>query len=212
MCLVVLAILCGWIARDLSVTACHDLRDFDPHEVARLETDAWRSYYAREKLHLFRQMVELFRSEYHMAFWRSCVAAYYAAHAAMIFQPGHNRPEYERALPDLVRLFTLVRRGSETDFPVNEVARLELEWWIVHRERARRPRGALERALATEQAVMYQQPESFFEDHAKARAEAMTVRDTRAAAGSVSEEDWAHIRTLLNRSWISLRASGTAGL
>lgn len=202
MCMGMLAILTVWIARDLSVSSRHSLRDFDPNQVARLETDAWRSYYAHEKLHLFRQMVELFRSEYHMPFWRSCLAAYYAAHAAVVFQPGHNRAEYERALPDLVRLFTLVRKGSETDFPVHQVAQLELEWWIVHRERAQRPPGSLERALAAEQAVLYQQPESLFEDHAKARAEAMTVRDTHA--------DWVKIRALLNRSWTSLRSSVTA--
>jgi len=55
-------------------------------------------------------------------------------------------------------------------------------------------------------------PKAFFEGHTKARAEAMTVCDTRATAGSVSEEDWAHIRNPVNRSWISLRTSVTAGL
>ena len=119
MCICVVTVLGGWVARDLSVTSRHALSSFDPHEVARLETAAWRSYYAHEKLHLFTQMGELLRTQYHMPFWRSWVAAYHAAHAAVVFQPGHNRAEYERALPDLVRFFALVRKGSETDFPVN---------------------------------------------------------------------------------------------
>ena len=167
-----LAILSGWIVRGLWATSPHALTDFDAHEVARLETAAWRSYYAHEKLRLFARMVELLGSEYHMPFWRSVVAAYYAAHAAVVFQPGRNRAEYERALPDVVHFFALVHRGSRTDFPVDHVAKLELEWWIVHRERARHHPGDLERALADVQAEFYQQTATRFEDHARARAEA----------------------------------------
>ena len=200
-----MAILCAWVARDLSATSRHDLADFDAHEVARLETAAWRSYYAHEKLHLLTQMVELLRTQYRMPFWRSWVAAYYAAHAAFVFQPGHNRADYERALPDLKHLFGLVRQGSKTDFPVDHVAKLELEWWIVHRERAEHPSDDLERALADVQAEMFQQPLSCFADHAKARAEAMIIRDSRAENGTVSEDDWRSIQALLDQAWVSLR-------
>jgi hypothetical protein len=207
MCVCLPAVLFGWVVHDLSATGRHDLSDFDPHEVARLETAAWRSYYAHQKLHLFLQMGELLRTEYHMPFWRSWVASYHAAHAAVVFQPGHNRAEYEHALPDLIRFFAVIHQGSATDFSVDHVARLELEWWIVHRERAGRQPGDLERALADVQAEIYRQTAIRFEDHAKARAEAMTVRDTHAEAGSVSEDDWDRIHTLLDRAWVSLRAS-----
>ncbi|HLK64952.1 MAG TPA: hypothetical protein VKU19_16030 [Bryobacteraceae bacterium] len=204
-----LGILCGWVVRDLSAKTRHDLADFDAHEVARLETEAWRSYYAHEKLHLLTQMVTLLRTQYHMPFWRAWVAAYHAAHAAIVFQPGHNRAEYERALPDLIRLYSLVRRGSETDFPVDHVAKLELEWWIIHRERAAHQPGDLERALADEQAEIFQQPLTCFVDHAKARAEAMIVRDSRAESGLVTDADWRAIASLLDQAWVSLRVAVT---
>jgi len=202
-----LAILGGWVVRDLSANSTHDLGEFDPHEVARLETAAWRAYYAHERLRLFTVMVELLRRQYRMPFWRSAAAAYYAAHAAVVFQPGHDRAEYERAMPDLVGLFALVHKGSETDFPIGSVARLELEWWIVHRERAQHPAGDLERALANVQAAVFQRPEALFEEHAKARADAMTMRDMRAEAGVVSEDDWRSIAQLLDHSWVSLRTA-----
>jgi hypothetical protein len=41
-------------------------------------------------------------------------------------------------------------------------------------------------------------------EHGRLRAEAMTIRDTRAEAGGVTEADWARIDALLHASWQSL--------
>jgi len=125
----------------------------------------------------------------------------------VVFQRGHGRAEYERALPDLRSFYSLIRKGSSVPFQVDDVARRELEWWIVHRERTRHQPGDLERALADLQAGIYQQPEAAFAEHAKARAEAMALCDAGNAAGFVSEGDWRRIGILLDRSWSSLRAS-----
>jgi hypothetical protein len=114
----------------------------------------WRSYYGHKPLALFGELVELLRDQYHVPFWRACAGAYYAAQAAVVFQRGHDRGEYERALPDLKRYYSIVRRGSDAPFDrgsdapfdVEKSAQLELEWWIVHRERDRREPGGLARA------------------------------------------------------------------
>jgi len=201
------ALLCTWIVSDLSGGGRHDLADFDPHAVARLETAMWRSYYAHERVRLFAELSELLRAQYHLGFWGSCVGAYHAARAAVVFQGGHGRAEYERALPDLQSFYRLIRKGSSEPFQVDDVARRELEWWIVHRERARHQPRDLERALASLQAGVYRQPEAAFADHARARAEAMVLCDAGNEAGFVSEEDWMRIGILLDRSWSSLRAS-----
>ena len=42
------------------------LRDFDPDEVARLETAMWRSYYEKHQVRLFNQLAELLRKQYNM--------------------------------------------------------------------------------------------------------------------------------------------------
>ena len=167
----------------------------------------WRSYYGHSSVRLFGQLVEALREQYHLPFWRSCVGAYHAARAAVVFQAGHGRSEYERALPDLVDYYTLIRRGSDVAFPVDKAARLELEWWIVHRERAQHQQGDLDRALADLQAEIYQQPPARFENHARDRAEAMLLRDSRAEAGGVSDRDWTRIGALLDSSWVSLQAA-----
>src|SRR5438105_15526860 len=51
-------ILAAWVAYALYAPRRTTLRDFDPDEVARLETEMWRSYYSRQRVRLFTQMSE----------------------------------------------------------------------------------------------------------------------------------------------------------
>jgi hypothetical protein len=88
----------------------------------------------------------------------------------VVFQRGHNRAEYELALPLLVDYYSIIRRSSDVPFSVETAARLDLE-----------------QALAALQAAIYQRPEDLFREHAKARADAMLRRDSAAENGSVSE-------------------------
>lgn len=44
---------------DLSYPRTTLMREFDPDEVARLETARWRSYYEKHRLSLFTQLAEL---------------------------------------------------------------------------------------------------------------------------------------------------------
>jgi hypothetical protein len=180
------------------------MREFNPDEVARLETAMWRSYYDRERLKLFRELSELLRTQYNLPFVRSNFVAYQAAKAAFVFKDGRNREEYEKAIPNLVSFYSSIRELSDIAFDVERAARLEVEWWIVHRERKKHAPSALTRALADLPAELYQMPVERFMEHARLRAEAMTIRDDRAEAGGVSEEDWAKIGELLRASWRSL--------
>ncbi len=202
--LAVLAVGLGYAAYDLYGPRTSDMRSFDPDEVARLETAMWRSYYDRERVKLFLEMAELLRTQYHLPLLRSNLVAYRAAKAAFVFKDGHNRAEYERALPDLVTYYSSLRAVSTEPFDVDEVSRLELEWWIVHRERANYAPGDLANALAVLPAAVYHVPADRLAEHARLRADAMTIRDTKAEQGGVTEEDWARIDELLHHSWRSL--------
>ncbi|MCA1574140.1 MAG: hypothetical protein LC770_06300 [Acidobacteria bacterium] len=200
---VIMVFLLGWISVDLYKPRPTDIRRFDPNEVARLDTAMWRSYYKRERLRLFLQLGQLLRTQYHLPFWKSIAVAYHAARAAFMFKDGSSRAEYERALPNLIDFYAAIHEASSTPFDVSEVARRELEWWIVHRER-RHPAGALERALAETAAAMYRMPAERMMEHARLRAEAMLIRDREAEDGDVTEEDWRRIEELLHDSWRSL--------
>lgn len=200
----ILAAIIGWVAYDLYAPRTAHLREFDPDEVARLETAMWRSYYDKQRLRLFNQLSELLRSQYNMPLIRSNRVAYYAADAAFVFKRGKQRSDYEKALPALIKFYESVRQMSDIPFDVNRAARLELEWWIIHRQRASHAPGDLSRALAELQAEMYRVPMERLTEHADLRAEAMTIRDTKAEQGGVTEADWARIDELLHRSWRSL--------
>ncbi|HKP73772.1 MAG TPA: hypothetical protein VJT82_12595 [Pyrinomonadaceae bacterium] len=193
-----------WITIDLYRPQTTELRKFDADEVARLETAMWRSYYERRRVRLFTELAELLRTQYHFSYWKSNVGAYHAARAAFVFKDGHSRAEYERALPHLVDFYTMIRQASDVPFDVERVARLELEWWIVHRQRAEHQPGDLARALAEAAAEIYRVPAERMAEHGRLRAEAMTIRDTRAEAGGVTEADWQRIDALLHASWQSL--------
>ena len=200
----VLALLACGVLYDLYFPRTTHMREFDPDEVARLETAMWRSYYDKQRLRLFNELSELLRTQYHMPLIRSNHVAYYAANAAFVFKQGKERVDYEKALPDLLKFYGEIRKLSDIAFDVDRAARLELEWWIIHRQRAQHVPSDLDKALAELQAEIYRVPVERLMEHGRLRAEAMTIRDTKAENGGVTEADWARINDLLKESWRSL--------
>src|SRR5947209_15791439 len=152
--LIVALLICGAVY-DLFYPRTTRMREFDPDEVARLETAMWRSYYEKRRVQLFNQLAELLRTQYRMSQLRSNQVAYYGANAAFIFKQGQQRSDYEKALPDLVKFYDAIRKMSDILFDVDRAARLELEWWIIHRQRAQHAPGDLGKALAELQAEIY---------------------------------------------------------
>ena len=199
-----IAALLLWVGLDLFGPRRADIRRFDPNEVAHLDTVMWRSYYDRQPRQLFLQLAELMRRQFHFPLLRSNEVATYAAKAAFVFKDGHNRAEYEKALPDLVKYFRAIHEISGIPFDVQRAAQLELEWWIVHRERGKHADGDLPRALAEAAAELYQVPADKLMDYGRYRTEAMKIRDSKAGAGGVTEDDWHKIEADLQAAWRSL--------
>ncbi len=200
-----LAVLLAAAALDLYYPVSTDLRDFDADEVARLDAIMWRSYYERERVKLFFQLAELLRVQFDLPWLRSHVVAFHAAKAAFVFKDGGSRADYEKALPDLVRYYNAIRKVSVTPFDVEQEAKLELEWWIVHRQRDQHAPGDLELALAEAAAALYRVPAEKLMEYGRLRTEAMNIRDHKAVSGGVTEEDWKRIEELLQGSWRALQ-------
>jgi len=198
------AAVLAWARLDLYGARSHDLRDFQPDEVGRLETAMWRSYYEKANLRLFGQLATLLREQYDLPVLRSHVAAFHAARAAALFQRGHSRSEYERALPDLQDFYSAIAKVAVQRFDVQRAARLELEWWIIHRERASHAAGDLTRSLAELQAEFYHVTPATLLDHAGERASAMLLRDVKAENGDLGPDDWRQIELKLKNSWTLL--------
>ncbi|MBX7172598.1 MAG: hypothetical protein K1X72_16640 [Pyrinomonadaceae bacterium] len=203
--IVSIGVLLGiWIAFDLYRPHKIDIREFDADEIARLDTEMWRSYYAKERLKMFSQLTEVLEKQYKLPFWRRQLMAFYAAKAAFVFKDGKERTDYEKALPDLRKFYGEIHDISTTNFDVEKAAKLELEWWIVHRERKKYQEGDLAKALAENAAAIYNIPSEKFLEYGKYRADAMKIRDDNAETGGVTEEDWQKIDELLHKSWNSL--------
>jgi len=194
----------AWAAWDLYGPRRHSLADFQPEEVGRLETAMWRSYYAHERVRLFGELAALLRRQYDLPALRSFAVAYHAARAAAVFQRGHSHADYEKALSEVEQFYSGIRRVSAEPFDVRRAARLELDWWIIHRERAWHPREDLDTTLAALQAELYALPQERLAEHARLRAEAMLLRDRGAETGGPTAEQWAEIHRLLRLSWRSL--------
>lgn len=195
-------LLIGWITIDLNLRPKHSLREFDPAEVARLDADMWRSYYERKPLKLFSQLAELMRSQYGAPFWQSWLLAGYAGRAAFVFKDGSSRADYARALPHLRNFYTGINRLADKPFDVEKVADMELEWWIIRREKAQFSPADWERILADEAAEFYHLPTQRFATHARWRVRAMLLRDSLGE--EITERDWQRIRVLLGASWRAL--------
>jgi len=182
----------------------HDLREFDAAEVGKLDAGMWRSYYERRETRLFRELISLLRGQFGMTPLEATKSAYHAAHAAFVFKDGKNRTDYEKALPDIEEYYEEIADRSRESFDPDKVAKLELEWWILHRERS----PELATALAELQSAIYGVPSEKFAEHARLRAEAMVLRDDRST--EITDEDWRKIGDMLNRSWQSLHEAVNA--
>ncbi|GAB4033914.1 hypothetical protein [Spirosoma gilvum] len=209
MALIMFLILAGWIFIDLVRPLQVDLRQFDPADVARLDSDMWRSYYERKPLTLFWQSAELVRGQVHAPFWRSFVIAYHAAKAAFIFKDGKGRTDYNKALPDLEAFYGAIGQLSAQPLDVGQTARNELEWWIIRRERKRHPPIEWTRLQAQTVADMYQIPVERCAEYSRLRTEAMLFRDQRGDA--ITETDWQKIQMILNQSWHALSKAVAKG-
>ena len=191
---------------DLYVPRQTDIRQFDPRELGRLDTEMWRSYYDRHPVRLFSQLAGLLRTQYHAPFFRSNLMAYYAAKAALVFKEGHNRAEYTHALPHLINFYAAIERMSTTPFNVEDAASLELEWWIIHRQRATHQSGDLEKVLAETAAAIYHVSPARMMDYARLRGRSHCASVTKVPKPvAFPKPTGPAFQQLLYDSWQSFR-------
>lgn len=194
-----------WVSLDLFMPVQHSIRQFDPNAVAKLETAMWRSYYEKKPVLLFWQLATGLRQQFHAPFWRSFKLGFQASKAAFDFKKGKSRAEYRTALPGLITYYESIQALTTDQFNVQKLAELELEWWIIHRQRERYSYADLANALSQTAAVQYDQPASAFVTYGQLRADAMRLRDESSRqAGGTTEADWQRIETVLNKAWRSL--------
>jgi len=178
-----------------------DLTRFDPAEMARLETLAWRHYYEKRYLPLFTDLYEMSRREQGYSPLDSVRLAVAAARAAKAFQPSTSRTEAEAAIPYLVDYFRILARGAPTKVDVEDAARTELAWWQARRENATAEQyGAI---IARVTTLLFGADGEDVRRSAVIRAKAMDYRDAHAA--NTTEADWTLIEDQLQLAYRLLK-------
>lgn len=202
--LLVLAGLLIWIATDLYIPREHSIRQFDPTRVASIETAMWRSYYNQSPFKLYRQLAGGLRNQFNAPYWRSYGLAFQASRAAFLFKEGASRTDYEKAIPLLEDYYSDIQQLSKEKFDIKKVARLELEWWIIHRERDKYSYDDLAKALAQTAGALYGVSPDKFADYGNLRAQAMRQCDEAQKHGMIKEADWQRIEQQLHWAWQGL--------
>ena len=194
------------------VTPVKPYRAFDPRLVGSLETTAWVTYYRHEWVPFLRAAVALTRHAFGLPWPEALRGAWLVLRANQLWAAlPHNDPDGARAA--MQRFYALVKgRHGETFDPVT-AARLEVEWWRVHREHQHARNGEpderpLIEALTTLYAYVYGAEEAAVRPAAAFRAEAMRYSDRWVREGcSMASYLIERERAALIRSYAALLAA-----
>ena len=156
------------------------MRNFDPVKLGGYEADAWVAYYQRRWSTFLRASLGLVREGFGLPAVATLHGAWLVMRANQAWAPyPHNDPDRARAL--MRQFYALVCRKNGVGFDLDKAARLEIEWWRVHRYLQREsPNGSIEpltEALAALYAHVYAVPVDRVREAGAHRAEAMRISD-----------------------------------
>jgi hypothetical protein len=126
------------------------MRYFDPRRLGAAECDAWVAYYRRRWGAVLLAVVRMVLVGFDMSWPATLYGAWLVLRANQLWasEPG-NSPYGARRV--MRQFYALVASAHAESFDADKAARLEVEWWRVHRCR---PRDApAEAASAVEDAI-----------------------------------------------------------
>lgn len=180
--------------------------DFDPDELARLETRMWKSYYRRQPARLFMQLVQATRAQADLSWPRAVWVSLLLTRAAAGF--ARSTGDYDRFAPDIGRAYRAMNLPDHVD--VDAVARHELRWWVVRREIGLAAGQAAGESITDLYASLYEVPRDSVSEAGRLRGEAAEVRDRGAnddpdGPRGPGSAYWPEVARLLRDSYRSLR-------
>jgi hypothetical protein len=182
--------------------------DFDPDELARLETRMWKAYYCRQPARLFGLLVMAIRAQAGVSWPRALGASLLLTRAAAGFARATG--DYERYAPDIGRAYRMLGLPEHVD--IAAVARHELRWWVVRREIGLAAGTAAGDSITDLYASLYDVPRERVAHAGRLRGVAAEIRDRGAALdpdgpGGAGASYWPEVARLLRRSYRSLSAA-----
>ena len=181
-------------------------RTFDPVRLGNQETDAWAAYYRHEWLRFLRAALGMVRTGFGTDPVRTLLGAYHVLRANQLWAPYPDNDQ-DGARASMQRFYTMVTRHLGLSLDPVQAARLEVEWWRLHRARQHDPNVSevdLVQALVDLYSYVYDAPADEVRDAARFRVEAMDHSDAWVARGCGLDDP------LLTRERRALIASHTA--
>ena len=184
-------------------------RAFDPVAVGNLETDAWVADYRRDWRAFLKASVGMVGAGFGMGRRKTVYGAYLVLRANQKWAPyPDNDPDAAR---DLMRRFYLLVARASQDVRIDPAtaARLEVEWWRLHRAHQHDPGvpgSELEQSLVDLYSYVYAADPDDVRPAAAARVEAMDLSDAWVDAGcDLGDPLLARERAALVASYTALR-------
>lgn len=183
-------------------------RDFDPDELARLETQMWKAYYRQQPARLFVLLVRALRAQARVSWQQALRASLLLTRAAAGF--ARSTGDYDRFAADIGRGYRTLGLPDHVD--VDAVAHHELRWWVVRRELGLAAGDAAGDAITDLYAALYDVPRERVAEAGRLRGQAAEVRDRGAHADPEGPRArgaayWPEVARLLRDSYRSLRAA-----
>jgi hypothetical protein len=109
------------------------LRKFDPRKLAHYEKENYVAYYQKDWLKLLRVSVRMVKESFGLTWLQAAYAAYLVARAEIAFAPFPDN-DVPLAVAYMQRFYQFIKNVHHEDYDVARAAKLELNWWIVHRK------------------------------------------------------------------------------
>lgn len=166
--------------------ASRNPRSFDPQRVGRLECTLWIAYYRREKMAFLRAAILLIRHVFGLSWPSTARGSWFLLRATQLWAPCPDNDPVGAQL-SMERFYRLLKQRNDESFAPAEAARLEVEWWRVHRECQQNKADTDERALVDALVELYScvlgMPDTAVRPAAMQRAQAMRYCDQWVRAG-----------------------------
>ncbi|MCW2631105.1 MAG: hypothetical protein JWR88_67 [Pseudonocardia sp.] len=157
------------------------MRSFDPRRLGRLERDAWVGYYRHKWGQVLVSAVGMVRVGFGMPWPRTLYGAWLVLRANQLWSPvPDNDPDGARGT--MRRFYALVASTHDEPFDVDEAARLEVEWWRVHRYLQRDAPAEAITSLVDALAALYAHV------YGVKQADVQLAAAERAAAARISDQ------------------------
>ena len=155
--------------------------------VGELECDSWVAYYQQRWFSFLGTALGLTRASFGLGLWQTLRGSWWVLRANQAWAPPTTDNDLAAARAYMERFYRMVAESERESFDPTEAARLEIEWWLAHRElrehREESEDESLVSALADHYSHLYSVPRDSVQTAAKQRSLATLHSDRWVAEG-----------------------------